>query len=104
MKRFQSIFSPPKITQNLLQRKKCEDYSKYMAGRVISTTIMHPLSFARVLMQLGHERKLYLIKNDNKINYYLAYPIERGKHFYIGNERNYLPSIAKYRKSQHFRI
>lgn len=63
------------------ERKKCEDQCKYICGRAVAATILHPLAFARTLVQLGHE----------------PYPLTTGKaYIFFGRQANFLPNMFKY--------
>lgn len=63
------------------EHKRCEEQCKKMAGQLIASSVLYPISFARTLVQLGHE----------------PYPMVKGrKWIFCGQEKFYLPNLLKY--------
>jgi carrier protein len=63
------------------ERAKTKEFGKDLAGRTGLVVVTYPLSFAKVLFQLGHE----------------PYPLTEGKSlFFFGRHSYFLPNVLKY--------
>lgn len=69
------------VSEEEKEAEKCKNFLMGLGLKAVVSTTFHPLTFAKVLFQLGHE----------------PYPVSIGKNYgFVGQNKHYLPNIFSY--------